>query len=145
MSRPFRLAGLLRLRTLAQDEAAAELARRTRVRNEAERVRRGTQDALAGASVPDGADALGLQAVIASRMALSGLLAQRQEVVVQADAEVLEADQQWAQARQATRTLEKLEERHTEAERTAEQKAEQAVLDEIAGQRRAAQVEEEEK
>jgi flagellar FliJ protein len=136
VSRPFRLAGLLRLRAISEDQAAAELARRTRQRDAAERARRHTQDALGDAIVPDGTDALGLKAVIASRMALSGLLVQHGETVACAQVEVEQADQEWARARSATRTLEKLEERHTEAERAAEQHAEQAVLDEIAGRRR---------
>lgn len=136
MSRPFRLAGLLRLRAISEDQAAAELARRTRQRDAAERERRRTQESLGDAVLPDGADALGFQAIIASRVALSRLLVECRETEAQAQTEVARADEDWARARTATRTLEKLEERHTEAERVTEQRDEQKILDEVAGRRR---------
>lgn len=135
MSRAFRLAGLLRLRALAEEQAAARLAGATRTRDDAAARRAATEAALGGARFPESADGLGMQAVVASRMALSALLVdQRARVVVTQDA-VDAADAEWSAARTRTRTLEKLQEKHEAAAQVEEQRAEQVVLDEIAGRR----------
>jgi flagellar FliJ protein len=138
VSRAFRLAGLLRLRGLAEEQAAARLAGATRTRDDATARRTATEAALGAARFPegpDGTDGLGMQAVVASRMALSALLVdQRARVVVTQDA-VDAADADWSAARTRTRTLEKLQEKHEAVVQVEEQRAEQVVLDEIAGRR----------
>jgi len=140
VSRAFRLAGLLRLRALAEEQAAARLAGATRTRDAAAARRAATESALGATRFvegPEGTDGLGMQAVVASRMALSALLVdQRARVVVTQDA-VDAADADWSAARTRTRTLEKLQEKHRAAAQVEEQRAEQVVLDEIAGRRRA--------
>ncbi|HEY0187061.1 MAG TPA: flagellar export protein FliJ [Cellulomonas sp.] len=135
MSRPFRLAALLRLRTLAEERAAVRLAEAVRNQDDAEARRLATQEALGTAQLPGSADALGMRAVIASRLALSGLLTEHGTAVVAAEQVVRQTGTEWADARGRTRTLEKLQERHEETERDAELHAEQVVLDEIAGRR----------
>jgi flagellar protein FliJ len=135
VSRTFRLAGLLRLRALAEDRAAVRLAEATREREGAEARRQSTEDTLGGAHLPGSMDASAMRAVVASRLALSGLLTEHAQNVVAAQEVVQQADAAWAEARSRTRTLEKLQERHEEAERVDELRAEQAVLDEIAGRR----------
>lgn len=135
MSRAFRLAGLLRLRSMAEEQAAVQLAQSTRERDIAEARRRATQAALAEAQIPQQTDVLGMRAVIASRMALSSLLVDRTAQVTVAQDEVDEAGEAWSQARTRTRTLEKLQEKHERTVLLEEQSAEQKVLDEIAGRR----------
>lgn len=135
MSRAFRLAGLLRLRAMAEERAAVELAGTTRRRDAAAALRAATQAALAEQSFDTQMDTLGMQAVVASRLALSALLVDRRAAVEAEDRAVEAADAAWAAARTRTRTLEKLEERHVAAERVEEQRAEQNTLDEIAGRR----------
>ncbi len=140
MSRPFRLAGLLRLRTMAEEQAAVQLARTTRERDAAEIRRRATSASLGDAEFGLRSDLVGVRAVIASRMALSALLVDHQARVVVAQDAVEQADADWSAARTRTRTLEKLQERQEKAVLLDEQRAEQKVLDEIAGRRTAAPV-----
>ncbi len=138
MSRAFRLASLLRLRGMAEDHAAVELAAATRRRDEAERRRLDTEVMLGNAALPARADELHWRAAIASRTALSGLLLEHGTRVARAQDDVDGAQDVWSQARTATRTLEKLEERHDAEVRSEDERAEQAVLDEVAGRRRPA-------
>ncbi|QZN86141.1 flagellar export protein FliJ [Cellulomonas sp. C5510] len=135
MSRAFRLAGLLRLRTLAEEQAAARLGDATRSRDAAAARRDATQAALGDARFPSGTDALGMRAVVASRMALSALLVDQRAAATAAQDVVEAADTAWSQARTRTRTLEKLQEKHEETVRVEDQRAEQVVLDEVAGRR----------
>ncbi len=141
MSGPFRLASLLRLRGIAEDTAAVELAAATRRRDEAERRRLDTEVMLGNASLPARADELHWRAAVASRTALSSLLLERGSQLAQAQVVVDDAQQAWSQARTATRTLEKLEERHDAEARDEDARAEQAVIDEVAGRRPAARPE----
>jgi flagellar FliJ protein len=138
VSRAFRLAGLLRLRAAAEEQAAARLAEQSRGRDAAVARHTATEVALGAARFPSATDALGMRAVVASRTALSALLVDQRARVAVAQEAVDVADAAWAQARTRTRTLEKLEEKHTAAVRVEEQRAEQIVLDEIAGRRAAA-------
>lgn len=135
MSRAFRLAGLLRLRALAEEQAAARLADATRGRDAAVARREATQAALGTAQFPAGTDAVGMRAVVASRVALSALLVDQRALATRAQGAVDEADAAWSQARTRTRTLEKLQEKHEETVRVEDQRAEQVVLDEVAGRR----------
>ncbi|GEL48125.1 hypothetical protein CHO01_32410 [Cellulomonas hominis] len=135
MSRVFRLAGLLRLRALAEEQAAAQLADATRGRDAAVARREATEAALGEAQFPAGTDSVGMQAVVASRVALSALLVDQRARVASAQDAVADADATWSQARTRTRTLEKLQEKHDETVRVEDQRAEQIVLDEVAGRR----------
>ncbi len=131
----FRLAGLLRLRSLAEEQAAVELAGATRARDAAVARRVATEEALGAAQFPLGSNPTAMRAVIASRLALSGLLVEQRALTVAAQQVMDERADDWSAARTRTRTLEKLEEKHVTAETEADQRAEQIVLDEIAGRR----------
>jgi len=135
VSRAFRLAGLLRLRALAEEQAAAQRAVSVRGRDTAAARVTATEAALASAGFAPLSDGPGMQAVVASRLALSALLVDRRAQVLVAQDEVDAADAVWSEARTRTRTLEKLQEKHDAAVRVEEQRAEQVVLDEIAGRR----------
>jgi len=135
MSRAFPLAGLLRLRTLTEDRAASELAlaRRDQVRAEVRALE--TAERLNGTTMPRGGDLLAFRASVASRAALGSLLIERRTDVAVAETVTDERTEAWSEARQQVRALERLEERHDEAERLEETRAEQKVLDEMAGRR----------
>ncbi|MBO3084936.1 flagellar FliJ family protein [Cellulomonas fengjieae] len=135
MTRIFPLAGLLRLRALAEDQAAAELALARREQAAAERRARETADRLAGSSMPVVGDRLAWHAAVAGRAALGALLTERRVEVGGAEALTVDRSVAWTDARQQVRALERLGERHDEAERAEEARAEQRVLDEIAGRR----------
>ena len=82
-------------------------------------------------------DRLAWHAAVAGRAALGALLVERRGEVVQAESATDDRAQTWTDARQRVRALERLEERHDEAERAEEARAEQKVLDEVAGRRAA--------
>lgn len=140
MSRGFRLASLLRLRTAAEEKAAVELAEAARLRARAEQRRHDTEVLLGSAAMPAHADELHFRAAVAARVSLSGLLAEHTAEVHVADRGVEEAHVVWASAKAKARALEKLEEKHDAEVRAEDERAEQVVLDEVAGQaaRRAA-------
>ena len=135
MTRAFPLAGLLRLRALAEDQAAAELALARREQAAAERRARDTAERLSGSVVPACGDRLAWHAAVAGRVALGALLVERRTEAVGAEAVTEHRAQVWTDARQQVRALERLEERHDEAERAEAARAEQRVLDEVAGRR----------
>lgn len=137
MTRPFPLAGLLRVRARAEEQAAAELAAS---RREAERARtrsRDAREALQGAELPSGCGELAWTAAVAGRTMLAGLLAEAEAAAVRADAQVGERTTHWSAARRDLRVVDRLAERHETAERVREEHAEQVVLDEVASRRAA--------
>lgn len=132
MTRPVPLAGLLRLRALAEDRAAGELAAaRREQRLAAERAAR-TADALGAWRPPHEADHAAWQAAVAARVALSSLLHEQAHVVAGADEVVDLRQADWTAARTRTRAVERLQEKHDAAVATEEGRAEQLALDEIA-------------
>ena len=137
MTRVFPLAGLLRLRALAEERAAAELALARREQASAEHRARETAERLSGAVMPAEGDHLAWHAAVAGRAALGALLVERRTEVVHAQDASDDRAQTWTDARQRVRTLERLEERHDEEQRAEEARAEQKVLDEVAGRRAA--------
>lgn len=137
MSRPFPLAGLLRVRAMAEDTAAAELAR-ARNRERAARDRARATAEMLGSSVPPAeADLAAWQAAVAARVALSSLLTDERSVVRRAETEVGRRQDEWTSARIRTRAVERLRDKHDEGERVADERAEQVVLDEIAARSQA--------
>lgn len=133
MSRPFPLAGLLRLRAMAEDQAVGELAAARRdQRSAAERAGR-TAERLGSWQPPAAADLAAWQAAVAARVALSSLLVEHTDDVDRADHVVADKQQRWTAARTRTRAVERLEEKHVEQVATEEGRAEQAALDEVAG------------
>jgi flagellar FliJ protein len=127
----FGLAGLLRVRGLAEQRAAGDLAAANRdldtIRVRGSRARA----ALAGAG-HDPADAAGLAAIVAARSSLHALLGDLASLHDRAALGAAEARVAHHAARAETVSLEKLHQRHLAAEHADELRAEQAALDEIA-------------
>jgi flagellar FliJ protein len=131
MARQFRLAGLLRLRQVQQEQAASDLAAaNAKARDNAAKQNR-ARAALGGT----GADATSsnvLYAIAAARSSSRSMLAELEAVDTRNQAQVAEAAAAYAAARARSLGLEKLEVRHNETEDGADLAAQQAVVDEIA-------------
>jgi flagellar protein FliJ len=131
----FSLAGLLRLRRLREDQAAAEVGR---ARSRASEIA-AERHQLIGTLSDHGheaRDVRGIAAISAARASTSTMLADLEALHV-AQAEVLaRAEAEHRATRRATLSVEKLEERHDAESRAEELRGEQAALDEIAGRPR---------
>jgi len=132
----FSLAGLLRLRRLREDQAAAEVGRARSRASELAADRHQLIDSLSDHG-HEARDVRGIAAISAARASTSTMLADleglrrtQEEIVARAEAEHIAA-------RRATLSVEKLEERHEVEARGEELRTEQALLDELAGQARA--------
>ena len=135
MSRPFPLAGLLRVRALAEDTAAAELAAARRAEDAARERAARTAEMLGGSRPPGEAELSAWQAAVAARVALSSLLVEDVAVVRRAEDETERRQDEWARARSRTRAVERLRDKHDDEQRTEEERAEQLTLDEVAARR----------
>ena len=131
MARTFRLAGLLRLRQVQEEQAASDLAAaNARSRENAARQNR-ARAALGGV----GAEATSsnvLYAIAAARTSSRSMLAELEAVDVHNRADVADAAAAYAAARARSLGLEKLEQRHIETRDADDLAAQQAVVDEIA-------------
>lgn len=134
MSR-FTLGGLLRLRGLREDQAAAALGEAERQAVAADERARRTAERLSSADLPSAVDGATFLAAAASRLSLSSLLTEDTERLTAAQVVATDRRAEWSHARQAERTVERLAEHHEERERLADLRAEQLVLDEVAGRR----------
>jgi flagellar FliJ protein len=123
----FRLGGLLRLRRLEEEQAAAELARATAERRAAALRRSSAAEELGAASFPDSTDDLSFQAAVAGRASLMGMVGESTLWLAAAGAQAV-----WTTRRTAVRTLDKLEARHDAAVGAEEARLEQLLLDETA-------------
>ncbi|MCC2334154.1 flagellar export protein FliJ [Cellulomonas wangsupingiae] len=132
MRRPFPLAGLLRVRAMAEDTAAAELAAARRGERSAQERAARTAEALGGSRAPGEADLAAWQAAIAARIALSSLLTEDTAALRHAQDEVGGRQRDWTAARIRTRAVERLRDKHEVEVRAQDERAEQAVLDEVA-------------
>ncbi|MGO4782986.1 flagellar FliJ family protein [Cryobacterium sp. W22_MBD10_FK3] len=131
MNRQFSLAGLLRLRHLQQDQAAAELSvANARLRAAATRIDE-TRAALEHLPIsPTGADTL--YAIAAARASSRSMLAELAALDVVAQQGQVDAQREFDARKAAAVSLEKLEDRHGTAIAAEDLHAEQAVIDEIA-------------
>jgi len=131
MARTFRLAGLLRLRQVQEEQAASDLAAaNARSRENAARQNR-ARAALGGV----GAEATSsnvLYAIAAARSSSRSMLAELEAVDVHNRADVADAAAAYAAARARSLGVEKLEQRHIETRDADDLAAQQAVVDEIA-------------
>ncbi len=141
----FTLAGLLRLRQVQEDRAAAELGHAERERIRSQERARTTSDRLAASYVPFEADDRTWLAAAASRLTLGALLEEDEQQLAAAAERADERRAEWTLARRAERSVERLEEHHEERERAAELRSEQQALDEIAGRKHPAVNREEER
>ena len=131
MPSPFPLAGLLRLRRLREDTAAGELAAANALlRSATARRGRAHRDLASLGSEASGPD--GLRTLHAARASSAAMLADLQSLAAMHARRSAEAEQELAAAHALTRTVEKLEERHTAARAAEELQNEQLALDEIA-------------
>jgi flagellar FliJ protein len=132
MSKQFSLAGLLRLRHLQQDEAAGQLAS-ANARLDGTSVQRNRARAALGATRADATSTESLYAMAAGRASMRSMLADLDSMIYQQQGEADEADEAFKLARAQAIALEKLEAKHVQAVTVEELRAEQAVLDELAG------------
>jgi flagellar FliJ protein len=127
----FTLAGLLRVRSLEEREAAASLAQANQRINSIRSQRERTIAALAGTSV-EATGANNLAALAASRAAAQTQLSELAALHELASAEARQATDEHRAARARLLALEKLHDRHTTAVHVEELQVEQNALDEIA-------------
>ncbi len=129
--KPFSLLGLLRLRKLQEDRAAASLAvARRSQRDTAARIAHAhARLASVDASVATSDE---LFAIAATRSSSASMLADLTELERRQAEEVAARAAEHAEAVRASRSIEKLEERHAAEQAAAELAGEQRVLDELA-------------
>lgn len=133
--KPFSLMGLLRLRRLQEDQAAASLATARRdVRDTAARIASVHATlASADASIATSDE---LFAIAATRSSSTSMLADLAQLERAQAEEVARREEEHREARRAARGIEKLEARHGLAVQAEELRTEQRVLDELAGRAR---------
>lgn len=131
MARKFALTGLLRLRSIQQRQAAERLSRATMNARQAETRERHARAAL-GSSDMEAVDVRTLAAIAASRVAARSQLAELTGLSRECVAALDEAEREHTLAKREEKSLEKLKDTHDERERTADLRAEQTTLDEIA-------------
>lgn len=124
----FRLAGLLRLRRLEEERAAAALAQANAERSEAHRRRDEHVERIAHSTL----DKEDFTVAVAGRAALFGMYAESTAYLALAVERAERAGVEWSGARTAVRMIDKLAERHTATEETEALRAEQVLLDETA-------------
>ncbi|RKR13611.1 flagellar FliJ family protein [Arthrobacter oryzae] len=131
MNREFSLAGLLRLRQLQQDQAATGLAR-ARSRSSSVRAREASARRELAATDDPITSSASLRAVAAARSSSHSMLADLQNLTRLAEVDESIARAEFIAARTRSVGLEKLQARHDAEVSSADLRAEQSVLDEIA-------------
>jgi flagellar FliJ protein len=132
----FGLAGLLRIRRLKEERAAYEITRARSRASELAADRHQLLDQLDD-HAHEARTVRGMHALSAARASTSTMLADLEALAITQRRLVSEAEEQHRAARREVRTVEKLEEKHDAAQREAALRAEQTVLDELAGRARA--------
>jgi flagellar FliJ protein len=127
----FSLTGLLRLRGLQEQLAAAELAQANRALNTIRTRRTRTHAALSGTTV-EASGSANLAALAAARASGRTMLAELAALDSAALDQVGTASEVYRSARAASLGIEKLHIRHIEAETKEDLRTEQAAIDEIA-------------
>ncbi|MBD7957435.1 hypothetical protein H9651_07270 [Microbacterium sp. Sa4CUA7] len=130
MSRPFRLAGLLRVRSI-QERAAAEHLSRASMEHVRTEARERQLRAALSTSVDEAVDVRALAALAASRVASRSMLADLRTLAEMQEAAVAEAREQHTATRIDERGLALLAEAHARRELARELHVEQIELDEI--------------
>lgn len=131
----FSLAALLRLKRLREDQAAFEVGRARSRASELAAERHQLIDRLSDHG-HDARDVRAIAAISAARASTSVALADLEALRLTVERSLEAAAAVHRAARRDTRVLEKLEERHAELARIEELRAEQTVLDELAGRTR---------
>lgn len=133
--RRFRLAGLLRVRKLQEEQAAAELGRAIGTREQARARAENAGQQLSGHTTPANVELATWRAVLAARTALQQNVVLAKASLQSATETVTERETDWQKARVQAVPLEKLEEKHDERVAEEDLRAEQIVLDEAATRR----------
>jgi flagellar FliJ protein len=137
MSR-FRLAGLLRVRAVQEEQARRDLGHaQVQLHRAGERVRL-RQEALGAAGAPASGPAAAFLAGLATRTSLAAAVNEAAALREVSQSELGYARDQWLHARMQARAVERLSERHALEEQIALGRAEQAASDDLAGARHAA-------
>jgi flagellar protein FliJ len=131
MARNFPLAGLLGLRRLEEDQAASALLAANRRRSTLQ-ARQGTLLRDLEKSPVAIASAAALRAAAIARASSRSMLTDLAALTEVAEADSVQAQEDFQQARAATAGLEKLEHKHASGVAAEDLRAEQLVLDEIA-------------
>lgn len=131
MTRPFSLAGLLRVRSIQERAAAQELSRATIEANQTATRDRHLRAALA-ADESDATDVRSLAALAAARVAGRSMLADLQSLAELQQAEVESAQTAHESVRRELRGLDRLATAHRMRVRAEQLRVEQHELDEIA-------------
>lgn len=132
MERAFRLAGLLRLRELQEDQAAGVLAVSNVALRTAEHQRHATAVTLAAHTMPAVADMSCWRTSVTTRSALTHLLADAAIDVRDAGERVAADTAAWSAARSRSVGLEKLRDHHRALVHAEDERTEQLALDEVA-------------
>lgn len=132
MTRAFPLAGLLRLRRLQEETAAAKLAAANARVQETSRLQAQAYQELAQSSMA-ATDSTTLYAVAAARASSRAMLADLAALGVRRTAEADTAQAAFHSARADSVGLEKLEARHQVEAAAEDRRTEQTILDELAG------------
>jgi flagellar protein FliJ len=132
MSRTFRLAGLLRLRRLEEERAAAMLGAANAATRRAEAREIALTSLMASTPLPAYGDEVVWLSAIAARSALVALVEEARVAREVAARRGEIAGAEWAAARTRVATLDKLAERHEAEVRAEDERAEQLLLDEAA-------------
>lgn len=133
----FRLAGLLKLRKLKEETASAELAKRTGARRQMEQREAEVRSRLGSQEIDAHGSRENWVASVVARGAMMANLEAARAAVAQAAEEEAVAQREYQRAKQEAVPLEKLEEKHRQAEFFEEMRKEQNILDELASQRAA--------
>ncbi|MCB2411332.1 flagellar export protein FliJ [Demequina sp. TTPB684] len=154
MNRNFALSGLMRVRELQEERAAADLARANKARLDAQVARAVAEQSLANQSFPADAPADMYEerrahevavstptwrAIVAARASATALLGEYNHAVYIASEAADAATGEWSEARMRAAMISKLKVKHLREVEAADLREEQIVLDE-SSLRRAAEV-----
>jgi len=146
MTKRFQLAGLMRVRELQEEKAAADLAEANHIKLEAKRRSEAANETLGAQSFPDlarsnaydaHAEALtsyspNWQAIVAARAAVAAMLRESNQALHIASENAALATDQWAQAKTRAAMIDKLKVRHDVQLEAEALREEQLTLDEAA-------------
>ena len=132
----FRLLNLLKLRKMQEDGVRAELARTRATETDRRRSEQRVRAVLGDSSV-DASSIEAVQSIAAARASSSSMLGELETLLAQDHEAVLAAEAAYAEAKTRTTQLEKLEQQHAARVRRDDLRAEQKVLDEHAGRKKA--------
>lgn len=146
MTKRFQLAGLMRVRELQEERAAADLAEANQQKREEKQRNEAVNRVLGAQTFPDLAHANAYdahaealtsyspnwQAIVAARAAVAAMLRESNQALDIASNEAEMATDRWAQARMKAAMIDKLKARHDVEVEADELREEQLTLDEAA-------------